>query len=79
MKDRLATLDIPVYPFDHQSQATLGPVGTCMGDRLNDTFAGCCKKVYPHLVAWEGVEEDTERSYSFCQREILQNTPRKKD
>jgi flagellar biosynthesis protein FlhB len=29
--------------------------------------------VYPHLVAWEGVEKDTKRSYSASLREISQN------
>jgi hypothetical protein len=39
---RLATLDIPVYPFNHQNQATLGPVSTWIGDRPNNKYAGCC-------------------------------------
>jgi hypothetical protein len=34
--------------------------------------------VYLHLVAWEGVGEDTERSYSACLREISQNASREK-
>jgi hypothetical protein len=66
------------YPFDHRSQAAMGPDSTWMGDHPNDKYAGCCLKVYPHLVAWEGVGEDTERSYSACQREISQNAPRQK-
>jgi hypothetical protein len=35
--------------------------------------------VYAHLVAWEGVEEDTERSYSACLGEISQNASKKKN
>jgi hypothetical protein len=34
--------------------------------------------VYLHLVAWEGVGEDTEESYSACLLEISQNASRKK-
>jgi hypothetical protein len=44
-----------------------------MGDHPNDKYAGCFLKVYPQLVAWEDVGEDTNRSYSACLREILQN------
>jgi hypothetical protein len=47
-----------------------------MGDHPNDKYAGL--KVYPHPVAWEGVGKDTERSYSACLHEILQNVSRKK-
>jgi hexokinase len=35
--------------------------------------------VYPHLVAWEGVGEDTKKSYSACVREIPQNSSRIKN
>jgi hypothetical protein len=35
--------------------------------------------VYAHLVAWEGVEEDTEMSYSACLGEISQNASKKKN
>jgi hypothetical protein len=42
------------YPFDHESQATLGPFSTWMGYHLNDKYAGCCEKVYHRFVAWEG-------------------------
>jgi hypothetical protein len=34
--------------------------------------------VYLHIVAWEGVGEDTEISYSACRREISQNALIKK-
>jgi hypothetical protein len=50
-----------------------------MGDRPNENYAGCCKKVYPHLVAWEGVGEDTKKSCSACLREISQNAKKKKN
>jgi hypothetical protein len=38
----LATSDIPIYPFDHQSQATLSSDNTWMGDHLNDKYTSCC-------------------------------------
>jgi hypothetical protein len=47
------------YPFDQQSQATLGPACTWMGDFPNEKYVGCCPKVYLHIVAWEGIAEDT--------------------
>jgi hypothetical protein len=34
--------------------------------------------VYPHLVSWEGVGEDTERSYSVYLREISKNVSRER-
>jgi hypothetical protein len=49
-----------------------------MGDHPNDKYAECCWKVYPHLVAWEGVGEDTERSYFAYLRKISQNASRRK-
>jgi hypothetical protein len=36
-------------------------------------------KVYPHHVAWKGVGEDTEKSYSACLRKISQKASRKKN
>jgi hypothetical protein len=33
--------------------------------------------VYKELVAWEGVGEDTEKSYSACLPKISQNASRK--
>jgi hypothetical protein len=38
------------YPFDHQSQATLGPISTWRGDPRE--YARCCWMVFSHLVAW---------------------------
>jgi hypothetical protein len=43
----------------------------------NYRHAGCCSKVYPQIVAWEGVGEDTERSYSNCLCKIS-HTPKEK-
>jgi hypothetical protein len=34
--------------------------------------------VYPHLVAWEGVGENTERRYSDCLLKILQKASEKR-
>jgi hypothetical protein len=44
----------------------LGLVITWMGNRPNKKYTGCCYKVYLHLVAWEGVGEDDEKSHSTC-------------
>jgi hypothetical protein len=61
------------FPFSFWSFA-----GPLIGDRPNDKYAGCCHKVYPHLVACEGFGKDTEWSYSACLCKISQNVSSRK-
>jgi hypothetical protein len=37
----LSVCKVHIYPSDHRSQATLGPVSTWMGDHPNDKYTGC--------------------------------------